>query len=477
MLFNSIEFLFFLPAVTIIFWTCCRTLRAQNLLLLCSSYLFYGWWDVRFLFLILMVTAVSYLSGRALRRYDHSILRRRSVLWTTVVFSLGILFLFKYFDFFSESFAALLRSIGMDADAVTLKLVLPVGISFYIFQSLSYTIDVYRRSIEPTRDTLAFFVFISFFPQLVAGPIERAADILPQFTRRREFDYGKAVEGMRLILWGLFKKMVVADNAAPVVNAIFSDFTGVGTLNLWIGAVLFSLQIYCDFSGYSDIAIGSARLFNVNLMRNFDKPYFSRSITEFWKKWHISLTSWFRDYVYIPLGGNRRGRGRTAANTFAVFLTSGLWHGANFTFIAWGLYHAVLFMPSLVTGEKKPKEAVTGPRKLPPFSESIMMAVTFLLAAIGWVIFRAENLEDAFSYIALMFTPESTARIMGKTALAWSSVLILTELLTRRQPTPFDIPARGLWSRRGFRQAVYAIVFLATLFFAGSQEEFIYFRF
>ena len=353
MLFNSIEFLLFLPTVFLLYWLAVKSLAHRNALLLVASYFFYGWWDYRFLLLIFGVTAVSYLSGLLIERYDSNRTARRWVVAVTALVCLGTLGVFKYFNFFASGFARILAMAGMTADAVTLDLILPVGISFYTFQALSYTIDVYRRKLPAVRQPLPFFVFISFFPQLVAGPIERATNLIPQFMTNRRFSYGEGVSGMKLILWGLFKKMVVADNAAVAVNHIFADYQDVGTLNLWIGALLFSFQIYGDFSGYSDIAIGAARLFGVKLMRNFHLPYFSRDIAEFWRRWHISLNTWFVDYLYIPLGGNRKGRWKTVRNTFAIFLTSGLWHGANLTFVAWGAYHAILFVPLLLTGRSK----------------------------------------------------------------------------------------------------------------------------
>lgn len=477
MLFNSFEFLLFLPTVFLLFWTLCRTRQSQNLLLIAASYLFYGWWDARFLALIVLITLVSYLSGLALERLDTSRAGRRTVLWCAAAIDIGVLVAFKYFDFFAAAFARVLGAAGMEADPVTLGLVLPVGISFYTFQALSYTIDVYRRQIRPTHDTAAFFVFISFFPQLVAGPIERATNILPQFMVRRTFDYAAAVSGMRLILWGLFKKMVVADNAAPVVDAVFADYAGAGTANLWVGAVLFSLQIYCDFSGYSDIAIGTARLFGVNLMRNFDKPYFARDIADFWRRWHISLTTWFRDYIYIPLGGNRRGTKRTVANTMTVFLVSGLWHGANYTFVAWGAYHALLFVPLLLLGKTRRDTRVRRHGWLPAFRESTLMAVTFLLVAVGWVMFRAVDIQSALHYISLMFSDYTPGHLMGKSALMWGALLLAAEALTPRRETPFDLSPRGLWRYRAVRWSAYALLFVGILIFAGSSEEFIYFKF
>lgn len=479
MLFNSIEYLFFLPVVFLLYWTACRSLVSRNAFLLAASYLFYGWWDYRFLLLIAGMTAYSYVAGRMAGAYGERKIIRKAILWLSVGVCMGTLVVFKYFNFFAAGFSRLLSIAGMTADSVTLDLVLPVGISFYTFQSLSYVIDVCRGSIEPQKKALPFFVFISFFPQLVAGPIERAANLLPQFTSLREFRYEQAASGMKLILWGLFKKMVVADNAAVVVNTVFSDYASAGTLNLWIAAVLFSLQIYGDFSGYSDIAIGTARLFGVNLMRNFRLPYFSRGISDFWRRWHISLTSWFRDYVYIPLGGSRRGKKATVRNTIVVFMASGLWHGANLTFVVWGLYHAILFVPGVIFGRRRGKDAGenTG-RLIPPFGESLMMGVTFLLVMIGWVIFRSPDLENAFRYISLMFSHPSTASVVyGKAALAWGAIMLALEWLSRDKEAPTFLPSGGLWSHTPARWCFYVVMFMVTLVCAGGQEEFIYFRF
>lgn len=344
MLFNSFEFALFLPIVFLVYWLVCRGRLTRNLWIVAASYLFYGWWDIRFLFLIIFTSLCSYASGILIEK-NKSKGAKRAWLSCNIILNLGILCLFKYFNFFSHSFAAILRLIGFTPDDVTLNLILPVGISFYSFQALSYSIDVYRKDIEATKNLPAFLAFISFFPQLVAGPIERATNLLPQFQRPAKFNYSEGVSGLQMILWGLFKKVVVADNAAPIVNTIFSNITGTEPINLWIGAILFSFQIYGDFSGYSDMAIGIARLFGISLMKNFNMPYLATDIHDFWKRWHISLTSWFRDYVYIPLGGNRKGRFRKAINTMAVFLISGLWHGADLTFILWGAYHGALYLP------------------------------------------------------------------------------------------------------------------------------------
>lgn len=480
MLFNSFEFLIFLPAVFLLYWFVFKPLKWQNLFVVAASYLFYGWWDWRFLILIAITTFCSYASGLLIQKYAGRRTRRRIVCATNILLNLIILGIFKYLNFFGENFALLLDALGFKCDWVTLDILLPVGISFYTFQALSYTIDVYRGNIQPTRDVVAFFAFISFFPQLVAGPIERATNLLPQFLAPRRFDYAKAVDGMRQILWGLFKKMVVADNCAVAVNMIFGQYQSFDGLTLFIGALLFTFQIYGDFSGYSDIAIGTARLFGINLMRNFNYPYFSRDIAEFWRRWHISLTTWFRDYLYFPLGGSRRGKWKSIRNTFIIFLVSGMWHGANWTFICWGAYNAALFLPLLISGHNRRYTGVVAQgRLLPSLKELLQMAVTFLLVVIGWIIFRAENINDAFNYITLMvtdFTPCVPQH--GKSALFYAALLLVVEWLHRDKQFGLQISdGGGLLARRTVRWAIYVVLALFTLLWAGTQEEFIYFQF
>lgn len=480
MLFNSFEFLIFLPIVFLLYWFVFKPLKWQNLFVVAASYLFYGWWDWRFLILIAITTFCSYASGLLIQKYAGRRTRRRIVCATNILLNLIILGIFKYLNFFGENFALLLDALGFKCDWVTLDILLPVGISFYTFQALSYTIDVYRGNIQPTRNIVAFFAFISFFPQLVAGPIERATNLLPQFLVPRRFDYAKAVDGMRQILWGLFKKMVVADNCAVAVNMIFGQYQSFDGLTLFIGALLFTFQIYGDFSGYSDIAIGTARLFGINLMRNFNYPYFSRDIAEFWRRWHISLTTWFRDYLYFPLGGSRRGKWKSIRNTFIIFLVSGMWHGANWTFICWGAYNAALFLPLLISGHNRRYTGVVAQgRLLPSLKELLQMAVTFLLVVIGWIIFRAENINDAFNYITLMvtdFTPCVPQH--GKSALFYAALLLVVEWLHRDKQFGLQISyGGGLLARRTVRWAIYVVLALFTLLWAGTQEEFIYFQF
>lgn len=400
-------------------------------------------------------------------------------LWGNIGINIGILGLFKYYDFFAAELAALM---GVQGDAFMLHLVLPVGISFYTFQALSYTIDIYKGKIEPTRDIVAFFAYIAFFPQLVAGPIERATNLLPQFLRKREFDYNTAVDGARQILWGLFKKMVVADNCAVYVNTVFAE--GGGPATHLLAAVLFTFQIYGDFSGYSDIAIGTAKLFGIRLRRNFANPYFSRDIAEFWRRWHISLTTWFRDYIYIPLGGSRVGRWKVVRNTFIIFLVSGLWHGANWTFLAWGFYHACLFLPLILLGKnRKYTDTVAANRVLPTIKELGQMALTFLLVVIGWVIFRATGIPSTLSYLREMLNPHALSALWKfffapafPVARVGIIVLLVVEWLQREKEHGLQDIDRTLHSR-WLRYFLYALFFVSIVFFCGDYSEFIYFQF
>jgi D-alanyl-lipoteichoic acid acyltransferase DltB (MBOAT superfamily) len=330
---------------------------------------------------------------------------RKHFLWLSLGVNLGLLGVFKYFNFFSESFAQAFTLFGQQLDPFTLKIILPVGISFYTFQTLSYTIDVYRRRLKPTDDILIFLAFVSFFPQLVAGPIERAKDLLPQFYQKREFSYTASVDGLRQILMGLFKKVVIADNCAPIVNQIFDNYTDYSGGVLILGAIFFAFQIYGDFSGYSDIAIGAGRMLGFQLTQNFAYPYFSRDIAEFWRRWHISLSSWFKDYVYIPLGGSKGGKWMNIRNVFIIFLVSGFWHGANWTFIFWGGLNALLFLPLLLSNRnRKNTDVVSGDRMLPSFREAFQIALTFTLVSITWIFFRADDLSSAIGYLQRILT-------------------------------------------------------------------------
>jgi len=483
MLFNSIQFAIFLPIVFLLYWFVFdrfiskskHQLRLQNAFVVVASYVFYGWWDWRFLLLIAFTSFCSWGSGLLIGEAESN-KKAKTWMWLNIILNLGILATFKYYDFFVTEFGQLFH---ISTDGLLLKVILPVGISFYTFQALSYSIDVYRGKIEPTRDIVAFFAFISFFPQLVAGPIERATNLLPQFLKKREFDYDTAVDGMRQILWGLFKKIVVADNCAVYVDQVFSNYTNESGSTLLLAAIFFTFQIYGDFSGYSDIAIGTAKLFGIKLMRNFNVPYFSRDIAEFWRRWHISLTTWFRDYVYIPLGGSRVSKTKVIRNTFIIFLVSGFWHGANWTFIAWGAYHAILFLPLILTGKnRKYTNQVAEGRILPTLKETGQMLLTFFLAVLGWIIFRAESIGQAWEYVCGMFDV-SLFMVFIKKKIALSNVIFITimlvvEWLQREKEHGFDIANLKPLTRYAL---VVLLIEFVLFFMATTPSQFIYFQF
>ena len=483
MLFNSIEFLVFLPIVFAFYWLLHKQLRWQNAFVVAASYLFYGWWDWRFLLLIAFTTLCSYGSGLAIGNKQNNPSAKgpspKFYLWANIVLNLLILGLFKYYDFFAQSFAN--AFLGGNADRILLHLVLPVGISFYTFQALSYSIDVYRGNMKPTRDIVAFFAYVSFFPQLVAGPIERATSLLPQFERSRRFDYATAVDGLRQMLWGFFKKMVVADSCAIYVDIIFEHPDWFNGSSLLLAALLFTIQIYGDFSGYSDIAIGCAKLFGIRLRRNFNVPYFSRDIAEFWRRWHISLTTWFRDYIYIPMGGSRVSKWRVLLNTLVIFLVSGLWHGANWTFVAWGAYHALLFLPLILLGKnRKYRNVVAEGRKLPSLRELGQMLLTFLLAMMGWILFRADSIEQAGQYYTHMFStlfdgsPTLTSNMDGWVVFVAVTVMTVVEWLNRDREHEFARQPRN----RFLRWSGYiALLFMIGAFMVTNEMPFIYFQF
>ena len=403
MLFNSIDFAVFLPILFLVYWSLHAHLKAQNICIVLASYLFYGWWDWRFLSLIICSTLVDYTIGRLLGTENHK-RKRKALLWTSIVINLGLLGVFKYYNFFLDTFITAFSYFGTDIQARTLHLILPVGISFYTFQTLSYTIDVYHNKLKPTKDGIAFAAFVSFFPQLVAGPIERATRLLPQFLKQRVFHTTNAIRGIRLILWGLVQKVAIADAIAPSVNDIFANYAQYPSSTLILGMFLFSFQIYCDFNGYSLIARGVAKLFGFELMVNFNYPYFSRHISEFWGKWHISLSTWFRDYVYIPLGGSHGSKLKTIRNIGIVFLISGLWHGANWTFVTWGGLHALLFLPLLFIKHTNTHTATLTLNKwlLPSIKDVFNILSTFILVSCCWIFFRADSIDTAIHFIAHM---------------------------------------------------------------------------
>ncbi|MFK7921326.1 MAG: MBOAT family protein [Bacteroidia bacterium] len=475
MLFNSIEFAIFLPLTFVLYWFVFqRSLKLQNAFVLAISYLFYGWWDWRFLGLIFISSLADFIIGPKLAKAE-KISTRKRLLALSLTINLGILGFFKYFNFFIESFVGAFAGVGVDMSVHTLQIILPVGISFYTFQTLSYSIDIYRKELQPIEEPIAFFAFVSFFPQLVAGPIERASNLLPQFLKERKFEYAKATDGLRQILWGLFKKVVVADNIAPHVEVIFSNSDTEGASTLVLGAIFFAFQIYCDFSGYSDIAIGTAKLFGFDLMTNFKTPYFSRDIGEFWRRWHISLSTWFRDYVYIPLGGSRVSKGRQIWNSLVTFTVSGFWHGANWTFVVWGFLNGLYYVPSIILGTSKKRGVVAQNKWLPNVKEVFQMITTFVLVTFSWIFFRAEDVMHAITYISNIF-----------------STTIFQMPPSHRGPIPFILILLGIeWIQRSklhglemihtsrwLRPVAYtALVLLILLYGFDDSESFIYFQF
>ncbi len=473
MSFVSVAFFIFLPVVFTVYWLLGRNLRWQNLWLLLASYVFYGWWDWRFLILILITSVSSFVSGLWLEHAQH----KRAVVASNIVLNLGILGVFKYYDFFVENLQKLFLQVGYSLDVPTLRLILPVGISFYTFQSLSYTIDVYRGKLRATNDVVAFFAYIAFFPQLVAGPIERASHLLPQMLGSRTFRYDEATDGLRRMLWGFFKKMVVADNCAVAVNLIWENYAEADALTLIGGMLLFTFQIYGDFSGYSDIAIGTSKLFGINLMENFRLPYFSKNIGEFWRRWHISLMTWFRDYLYIPLGGSREGSIRTVRNVFIVFLLSGLWHGANWTFVAWGGYNACLLtVQRWLRSNQKSDLSDT-----PTWHSIPQIIFTFFLVAIGWVVFRSASIAEAFDYLTRLFTTLSSFSLgglqHGKVALLYCGLMLVVEWMQRDRLCPLQLKGLAVGRYRVVRWTIYYLVLILVFFGRGEDQTFIYFQF
>lgn len=482
MQFNSIEFAIFLPIVFLLYWYVGRdNNRVQNWIVLVASYIFYGWWDVRFLALIVGSSVIDYYVGKALATTADD-RKRRWWLGLSLAVNLGALGFFKYFNFFAENFATAFTLLGSPIETARLEILLPVGISFYTFQTLSYSIDVYRRKLTPTDNLVSFMAYVSFFPQLVAGPIERASHLLPQFARPRTFDYRMAVDGMRQVLWGLVKKVVIADNAAQHVNLIFNNHEDFNGSTLLLGAVFFAFQIYGDFSGYSDIAIGTARLFGVDLRRNFAYPYFSRDIAEFWRRWHISLSTWFRDYLYIPLGGSRGGKWFTLRNVAIIFLVSGFWHGANWTFIVWGGLHALYFVPLQLLGlNRRNMGVVASDRTWPTFGELGSILLTFVLTTLAWVFFRSDTVGQAIDILgtigssSLFEFPTGFERRPVAMTIILIFVFLLIEWAGRRQ----EYAIERLWLSwpAEYRRLVYVGLILAIFWFSTDSQQFIYFQF
>ena len=482
MFFNSIDFAIFLPIVFFLYWFVVnKNLKLQNFLIVVASYLFYGWWDWRFLSLIVFSTLIDYSVGVRLSK-EENISKRKILLWISIIVNLGFLGFFKYYNFFLDNFITAFSFFGTSINVQGLNIILPVGISFYTFQTLSYTIDVYKRKLEPTKDFIAFASFVSFFPQLVAGPIERATNLLPQFYKKRNFEYDKAVDGLRQILWGLFKKMVVADNSAKIANEIFNNSADYSGSTLVLGAIFFTFQIYGDFSGYSDIAIGTSRLFGFNLKQNFAFPYFSRDIAEFWRRWHISLSTWFRDYLYIPLGGSRGGTWMKVRNTFIIFIVSGFWHGANWTFIVWGVLNALYFLPLLLLNKNRTNtDIVAHDKYLPSFKEFYQMNITFSLTVLAWVFFRSTNIGHALSYLSTIFSkslftvPNFNETGISPRTLILIAIFIVVEWLGRNEK--FAISKLDLKVNKTLRYFIYYLIIITLIIFKGEEQQFIYFQF
>ena len=484
MFFNSLNFAIFLPIVFILYWFVTqKNLKFQNILLLISSYFFYACWDWRFLFLLVFSTLLDYYTG--IKMSDSKTqTTKKNWFWLSISVNLGFLGVFKYYNFFATSFADAVANFGLQVNPWTLKVILPVGISFYTFHGLSYVIDIYKDRIKAEKNFIDYSVFVSFFPLLVAGPIERATHLLPQIQKKRVFNYANAVDGLKQILWGLFKKVVIADQCAEIANMTFnnsSDYTGSA---LVLGAVFFAFQIYGDFSGYSDIALGTARLFGIDLLRNFAFPYFSRDIAEFWRRWHISLSTWFRDYLYIPLGGSKGGTWPKVRNTFIIFLVSGFWHGANWTFIIWGFLNALYIMPSIIFNTNRNNlDIVAQGKYLPSLKEFFQMCLTFSLTVFAWIFFRAENLKHALAYISEIFSRSLFTvpiKLIKSGHLTMILILlvfifIIIEWLGRQQQYAIAVIANS-WPK-GIRYVFYYLLIIAILWFSGKEQQFIYFQF
>jgi len=483
MLFNSIDFAIFLPIVFLLYWFFAnKNSRLQNVLLFVASYFFYAYWNWYFLFLLIFSTLLDYYTGLKMEDSENQNVKR-SWFWLSITANLGFLGVLKYYNFFAESLAEAISNFGLQINPRTLNIILPVGISFYTFHGLSYVIDIYKERIKAERNLIDYAVFVSFFPLLVAGPIERATHLLPQIKKKRTFDYKITVDGLRQILWGLFKKIVIADNCATFANEIFNNSDDLSGSTLVLGALFFTFQIYGDFSGYSDIAIGTARLFGIELLRNFAFPYFSRDIAEFWRRWHISLSSWFRDYLYIPLGGNKGENWMRIRNTFIIFIVSGFWHGANWTFIAWGALNAFFIMPSMIMKTNRNNlEIVAQGKILPTIKEFFQIIVTFTLTVFAWIFFRSENIGHALSYISNIFSkslftiPYYPGIGYAKGTIILVIFFILIEWLGREQQ--YAIAKFGMNWKRSLRWAFYLfIVFMLVMHVKTEETPFIYFQF
>ena len=474
MFFNSIHFLFFLPIIFVFYW-CVKKRNYQNFILLVGSYYFYSCWDFRFLFLLIFSTLLDFYSGIKIESGSN----KKLWLWLSIIINLGLLSIFKYYNFFIESIGIFTDGIGLHVHSNLISIILPVGISFYTFHGLSYIIDIYKNRIKAEKNFINYSLFVSFFPLLVAGPIERATHLLPQIKILRNFNFDKSADGLRQILWGLFKKIVIADQCAKLVDIVFdSDVQFSGSTYL-ISAFYFSIQIYCDFSGYSDIALGTARLFGIELLNNFSFPYFSRDIAEFWRRWHISLSSWFKDYVYIPLGGSKGGIWIQIRNTFVIFLISGLWHGANWTFIVWGALNALYILPSIILKSNRNNISIVAKGKLlPNFIDLINMLFTFCLTMLGWIFFRASSIKSAINYINHLFTVTIFSKPQIDIKLLFVIVpFFIIEWIGRENPHAlYKLP---FYSNLIFRWSFFIFLTVLIILYAhkGGDNQFIYFQF
>ena len=478
MLFNSYSFLIFLPTVFILYWFVFnRALKWQNILILTASYVFYGWWSEKFLLLLIGSTLLDYFYGFGVGSSKKW--KSKLFLWLSILNNLGILGIFKYYNFFALQFQQAFNIAGIHTSPVFLHIALPVGLSFYTFHGMSYVFDIYRGVRKPVKNFVDYAVFVSFFPLLVAGPIERANHLLPQVQSKRIFNYAQAVAGCRLILWGLFKKVVVADSLSVIVDRLFSNYHQYNAFSLLIGAAAFSFQIYGDFSGYSDIAMGTAKLFGFELLSNFRFPYFSRDMAEFWRRWHISLSSWFKDYLYIPLGGSRKGTGRAVLNTFIIFLVSGFWHGASWNFITWGFIHACGFLPLLLLkrNRKHLSDSVAPLTHLPTAKEVLLMLSTFAFVTLAWIFFRASSIASAWGYLKQIFSSAMTDPVQflrvpqGLSAFVYIIPLVIIDW-------NFRFNERELRFKNSFyKNTFYLLLGLLVFFFFGKRSSFIYFQF
>ena len=479
MLFNSLSFLVFFPIVFILYWFITnRNLKWQNIMLLIASYYFYACWDWRFLFLLVFSTGLDYFTGLKMEQCNTK-KQKQFWFWLSIILNLGFLGVFKYYNFFVTSFASGLANMGLHINVYTLNVILPVGISFYTFHGLSYVIDIYKEKIKAEKNFVDYSLFVSYFPLLVAGPIERATHLLPQIKVPRTFNTNNAIVGVELMAWGFFKKVVIADSMSLLVNKVYTQPNAYDSVSLVIAAVAFSFQIYCDFSGYSDIAIGCSKILGIDLLQNFNFPYLSRNIAEFWRRWHISLSSWFRDYIYIPLGGSKLSMILNIRNVFIIFIVSGIWHGANFTFIIWGAIHAILFIPSFILGSNKKykQDIVYVGKMLPSIKDVVMIAITFFFVTLAWIFFSAKNVTQAFQYITNIATNASGKKLVFENTelmgyLFSFIILFLGSTYWLYVKTNLYKPSRAV------QFSIVLILLIAITFFGQfSKQSFIYFQF